>query len=217
MPAAGKKGLGGKCLKAVDNVLLAWVKKLLPWQCAALERHECWAPARAALGRWIQHVWNEGNVRLHTKANAYNTVVTALLSAWKDRTIYSCHGKWSAQSFSQCLWVLAGKEGHDEISTTEIPECCQIFLCSSENLGMCQLTANSKPSLLAHWHHRVERLKKFYQPLLKADLSCGAQCWQFWLGQKNILSCPRLKVMITVQYEQAIRWNKSRKADVGQK
>lgn len=41
MPAAGKKGLGGKCLKAVDNVLLAWVKKLLPWQWAALERHEC--------------------------------------------------------------------------------------------------------------------------------------------------------------------------------
>lgn len=29
-------------------------------------------------------------------------------------------------------------------------QCCQILLCSSENLGMCQLTANSKPSLMAH-------------------------------------------------------------------
>lgn len=115
---------------------------LLPWQCAVLERHDCQAQARVALGRLMQCVWNEGDIRLHTKANVYNTVVITLLYAWKDGTIYSCHGKRSSQFFTHCLRVLAGTEGHDEISTAEISECCQILLCSSENLG--HVSVNSK-------------------------------------------------------------------------
>lgn len=167
MPALGgkKKSLGGKHIKAVNNVVLTSVKKLLPWQCAVLERHGCWEQARVALGRLMQCVWNEGDIPLHTKANVYNTVVITLLYAWKDGTIYSCHGKWSSQ-FMQCLWVLAGTEGHDEIS-----EYCQILLCSSVNLCTCQLTESSKPSLMAH-SDRVKgwkTLKKRYQSLLKAD------------------------------------------------
>lgn len=55
------------------------------------------------------------------------------------------------------------------------------------------------------WHSRVERLKKFYKPLLKTDISCGAQCWQLWLGQKNIPSCPRLTLMI--------QWSTNKQSD----
>lgn len=80
----GKKGLGGKRIKAVDNVVLTWVKKLLPWKCAALERHECPAPARTALGRGIQCVWNESNIRLHTKENA--TIQLSLLFCLPEKT-----------------------------------------------------------------------------------------------------------------------------------
>ena len=171
MPALGKKMPWWQAYKGSWQCSTDIGKETqLLWQCAVLERHDCGAQARVALGRLMQCVWNEGDIRLHTKANVYNTVVVTLLYAWKDGTIYSCHGKQSSQ-FTQCLWVLAGTEGHDEISTTEILDYCQVLLCSSENLGTCQLTASSKPSLMAH-SDRVKSwkiLKKCCQPLLKAD------------------------------------------------
>lgn len=145
-----KKSLGGKDIKAADNVVLTSVKQLccpgnvLPWKAMAVSTSQgCPGEINAVCLEWRRHPTSH-------KANVYNTLVITLLYAWKDSTIYSCHGKWSSQFFTQCLPVLAGTEGHDEISTTEISDCCQILLCSSENLGACQLIASSKPSPTAY-------------------------------------------------------------------
>lgn len=107
---------------------------------------------RGALGRWMWCVWNEGDIRLHTKANVYNTVVITLLYAWKDRTIHSCHGKRSSQFFTHCLQVFTGTEGHDEISTNEISEYCQILQSPSGSLGHVSVTSKFKATSDGpHW------------------------------------------------------------------
>lgn len=148
---------------------------------------------QGALGRWMWCVWNEGDIRLHTKANVYNTVVITLLYAWKDRTIHSCHGKRSSQFFTHCLQVFTGTEGHDEISTDEISEYCQILQSPSGSLGHVSVTSKFKATSDGpHWQDTEikDSKRNAVSSCLWPTISHRVQSWQPWLGQKASCAVP---------------------------
>src|SRR6266536_6191570 len=85
------------------------------------------AGASVAFGRLRHRLWDDRNIKLHTKINVYRAVViSTLLYGSETWTLYRRHVKTLEHFHMRCLRPIAGIKWQRKIPNTEVLECCNI-------------------------------------------------------------------------------------------